>query len=107
MKAQQIFGGNFYWIDHNWHYVRKWDHLKTVKTLNRLTPAQYAALKKLDTQDFSKSDAVMGSCISTAIGLSWTDEQLQEKATRLAEVINKVLTNASPQAHYSQQASLA
>jgi 8-amino-3,8-dideoxy-alpha-D-manno-octulosonate transaminase len=107
MKVQQIFGGNFYWIDHNWHYVRKWDHLKTVKTLNRLTPAQSAALKKLDTQDFSKSDAVMGSCISTAIGLSWTEEQLREKATLLAEVINKVLTNASPQAHYSQQASLA
>ncbi len=107
MKAQQIFGGNFYWIDHNWHYVRKWDHLKTVKTLNRLTPAQSAALKKLNTQDFSKSDEVMGSCISTAIGLSWTDEQLREKATRLAEVINKVLTNASPQAHYNQQASLA
>lgn len=107
MKAQQIFGGNFYWIDHNWHYVRKWDHLKTVKALNRLTPAQSAALKKLNTQDFSISDGVMGSCISTAIGLSWTDEQLQEKATRLAEVIKKVLTNASPLAHYSQQASLA
>jgi 8-amino-3,8-dideoxy-alpha-D-manno-octulosonate transaminase len=107
LKTQQIFGGNFYWIDHNWHYVRKWDHLKSVKTLNRLTPAQISALKKLDTQDFSKSDAVMGSCISTAIGLSWTDEQLREKASRLAEVINRVLTNASPQAHYSQQASLA
>ena len=30
MKSQQIFGGNFYWFDHNWHYIRKWDHLKTV-----------------------------------------------------------------------------
>ena len=37
MKAQQIFAGNFYWFDHNWHYIRKWDHLKKENTLNRLT----------------------------------------------------------------------
>ena len=49
----------------------------------------------------------MSCCISTAIGLSWTDEQLQEKASRLAAAIKKVMANASPQAHYSQPASLA
>jgi len=107
MKAQQIFAGNFYWFDHNWHYIRKWDHLKKENTLNRLTPGQSAALKKLNTQDLSQSDAVMGCCISTAIGLSWTDEQLHEKATRMSSAIKKVLANASPQAHYSPQASLA
>jgi 8-amino-3,8-dideoxy-alpha-D-manno-octulosonate transaminase len=107
MKSQQIFAGNFYWFEHNWHYIRKWDHLKTEKTLNRLTPGQSAALKKLTTQDFSKSDAVMGCCISTAIGLSWTEGQLHEKAAKLVAAIKKVMTNASPQAHYSQQASLA
>ena len=91
LKAQQIFAGNFYWFEHNWHYIRKWDHLKTEKTLNKLTPAQSAALKKLDTQDFSMSDAVMGCCISTAIGLSWTEDQLKEKASKLSAAIKKVL----------------
>lgn len=91
LKAQQIFAGNFYWFDHNWHYIRKWDHLKMEKTLNRLTEAQSAALKKMESQDFHQSDDVMGCCISTAIGLSWTDEQLQEKATGLAAAIKKVL----------------
>ena len=107
LQAQQIFAGNFYWFEHNWHYIRKWDHLKTEKTLNHLTSGQSAALKKLGNQDFSKSDAVMGCCISTAIGLSWTDEQLNEKTSRLAAAIKKVMANVSPQAHYSQQASLA
>jgi len=99
MKSQQIFGGNFYWFDHNWHYIRKWDHLKTVATLNKLTSAQSAALEKLNTQDFSKSDAIMGCCISTGIGLSWTDEQLQEKAAKLSAAIKKVMaknTSAAP-----------
>ena len=107
MKARQIFGGNFYWFEHNWHYIRKWDHLKSDKTLNRLNPDQIVAIKKLDTQDFSRSDAVMGCCISTAIGLSWTEDQLREKASGLVAAIKKVLASASPQAHYNQQASLA
>jgi 8-amino-3,8-dideoxy-alpha-D-manno-octulosonate transaminase len=107
LKAQQIFAGNFYWYEHNWHYIRKWEHLKKEKTLNRLNEDQINALKRLNTQDFSKSDAIMSCCISTAIGLSWTDEQLREKTNRLSAAIKKVLSNASPQAHYNQQASLA
>jgi 8-amino-3,8-dideoxy-alpha-D-manno-octulosonate transaminase len=107
MKSRQTFAGNFYWFEHNWHYIRKWDHLKTEKTLNRLSPEQVVALKKFDTQNFSKSDAVMGCCISTAIGLSWTEDQLREKASGLAAAITKVLASASPQARYSPQASLA
>jgi 8-amino-3,8-dideoxy-alpha-D-manno-octulosonate transaminase len=107
MKARQIFSGNFYWFEHNWHYIRKWDHLKTEKTLNHLSSDQTAALKKIDTQNFSKSDAVMGCCISTAIGLSWTEDQLREKASGLSSAINKVLSSASPQARYNPQASLA
>ena len=91
LRAQQIFAGNFYWFEHNWHYIGKWDHLKSEKTLNKLNAAQSAALKKLVTQDFSKSDALMGCCISTAIGLSWTDEQLQEKASKLSAAIKKVM----------------
>jgi 8-amino-3,8-dideoxy-alpha-D-manno-octulosonate transaminase len=107
MKVRQIFGGNFYWFEHNWHYIRKWDHLKTEKTLNHLSPDQTAALKKLDTQNFSKSDAIMSCCISTAIGLSWTEDQLREKASGLAAAIKKVLASVSPQARYNPQASLA
>jgi 8-amino-3,8-dideoxy-alpha-D-manno-octulosonate transaminase len=107
LKTQQIFGGNFYWFEHNWHYIRKWDHLKTEKTLNRLNENQSKAVKKLHTQDFSRSDAVMSCCISTAIGLSWTDKQLKEKAAGLVAAIKKVLANASPQARYSHQANLA
>jgi 8-amino-3,8-dideoxy-alpha-D-manno-octulosonate transaminase len=97
LKSQQAFAGNFYWFEHNWHYIRKWDHLKSEKTLNRLSPAQSAALKKLSTQDFSRSDELMGRCISTAIGLSWTEVQLHEKAAKLTTAIKKVLEKHSSQ----------
>lgn len=83
--------GNFYWYDNNWHYIRKWDHLKKAKTLYHLSLDQQLSLMSLDKQDFSASDAVLSRCISTAISLLWTDEQLEAKANKIVEVIKKVL----------------
>ena len=72
LKAQNILAGSFYWFDNNWHYVRKWDHLKNSVTLSALHPDLKAAVLHHANKDFSASDAVMSRCISTAIGASWT-----------------------------------
>jgi len=91
MKAQGVLAGNFYWFDNNWHYIRKWDHLKNAITLNSLSPELKAAVTHHASKDFSASDAIMSRCISTAIGLAWTEEQLKEKGDKMVEVIKKVL----------------
>jgi len=93
MKAQGIPAGNFYWYDNNWHYIRKWDHLKNATALNKLNPLQQEALIKLQTTDFSASDAIMSRCVSTAIGLMWTEEQIREKGEKMAAAIKKVLSD--------------
>ena len=95
MKTQGIAAGNFYWFDNNWHYIRKWDHLKNATALYPLYDAQREALKKLATQDFSASDAVMGRCISTSISLLWTEEQIKEKGEKMVAAIQKVLAAQS------------
>jgi 8-amino-3,8-dideoxy-alpha-D-manno-octulosonate transaminase len=95
LKAQGILGGNFYWYDNNWHYIRKWDHLKNATALYQLNEAQRTALLQLGEQDFSASDAVMGRCISSSISLLWTEEQLKEKGEKLVAAINKVLEKAA------------
>ena len=92
MKAQGIIAGNFYWYDNNWHYIRKWDHLKNSLTLNALHPDLKAAVIHHANKDFSVSDAVMGRCVSTAIGLLWTDEQINTKGEQMVNVIKKVLS---------------
>jgi 8-amino-3,8-dideoxy-alpha-D-manno-octulosonate transaminase len=91
MKAQGILAGNFYWFDNNWHYVRKWDHLKNLSTLSNLNEGQKTAIKKLKTTDFAASDALISRCISTAITLSWTEEQIKEKGEKMVTAIRKVL----------------
>ena len=91
MKAQGILVGNFYWFDHNWHYIRKWDHLKNATTLNTLSPELKAAVIHHANKDFSASDAIMGRCVSTAISLTWTDEQIKDKGEKILAIISKVL----------------
>jgi 8-amino-3,8-dideoxy-alpha-D-manno-octulosonate transaminase len=91
LKSEGVLAGNFYWYDNNWHYIRKWDHLKTASTLHLLTEEQRTALLHLQNQDFSASDAVMACCISTAISLVWSQEQVKEKGEKIISAIKKVL----------------
>jgi 8-amino-3,8-dideoxy-alpha-D-manno-octulosonate transaminase len=92
MKEQGILAGNFYWFVNNWHYINKWDHLKNSITLNHLHPDLKAAVMHHANKDFSASDAVMGRCISTAISLLWTPEQIKIKGEQMVNVIRKVLS---------------
>ena len=95
MKAQGILAGNFYWFGNNWHYIKQWQHLQQATTLNNISAEQKKALTNLATQDFSASDAIMSRCVSTAISLVWTDEQIKDKGEKMVAVIKKVLSEAS------------
>lgn len=91
LKSQGLLAGNFYWYDNNWHYIRKWDHLKNSTTLSALHPELKAAVIHHAGKDFSASDAILNRCVSTAISLLWTEEQIREKAGRMADVMKSVL----------------
>lgn len=91
MKAEGILAGNFYWFDNNWHYIRKWDHLKNGSTLNALSPELKTAVMHHANKDFSASDAIMSRCISTAISLAWAEEQVIEKGQKIIAAVKKAL----------------
>ncbi|MES2331862.1 MAG: DegT/DnrJ/EryC1/StrS family aminotransferase [Bacteroidota bacterium] len=91
LKAQGILAGNFYWFVNNWHYISKWDHLKQAASLHNISNEQRAALLKLNDTKFPESDAIMSRCISTAISMVWTEEQIKEKGEKMVAVIQKVL----------------
>lgn len=91
LKEKNLLAGNFYWFDNNWHYIRKWQHLKDSKTLNPLHPELREAVLYHASKDFSASDAIMNRCISTLISLSWTKDQIEEKGKALAGVVKSVL----------------
>ena len=95
MKVQGILAGNFYWFKNNWHYISKWDHLKNADTLQGITHDVHLALKEYATKSFPASDAVMSRCISTAISLLWTEDQIKEKGEKMVNAIKTVMARES------------
>jgi 8-amino-3,8-dideoxy-alpha-D-manno-octulosonate transaminase len=87
-KAMQAAGiPAMYWYDNNWHYLRRWDHLKSAAALHPLPAPVRDALVALASRPFPASDAVMSRAISTPIGLAWTEAQLAERAAKLAAAV--------------------
>ena len=81
--------GCFHYYDNNWHYVRKWDHLKNVKSLYPISAEVKAGLHYLQTKTFAQSDHFIGRNISCLIKLSWTEEEVKARAFKMVESIKK------------------
>ncbi|MEI8279657.1 MAG: DegT/DnrJ/EryC1/StrS family aminotransferase [Bacteroidota bacterium] len=84
-------GGNFYWYDNNWHYIRKWEHLKNGSWMNHIPEQQKLQLLHYTNQAFPVSDAIMGRCISSSISLLWDEAQAQERGEKMATIITAVI----------------
>ncbi len=89
--AAQGIAGNFYWYSNNWHYISKWDHLKNAAFMNHLHPDHKAQIIHHATKSFAQSDAIMSRCISSAISIGWTEDQVKERASAMANAIKSVL----------------
>ena len=63
-------GERIHWFDNNWHYVRRWDHMREFRTA-----------------DLSRSDAWVGRALSLPIKLSWTPAELERLGAGLASVL--------------------
>ncbi|MBL7473327.1 DegT/DnrJ/EryC1/StrS family aminotransferase [Robertkochia sediminum] len=83
--------GCFYWFDNNWHYIKKWDHLKKATSLGKLPQDVLDNLPDHEGADFSASDHWMGRNISVLIKLGWDQETVASRASTMAEVLETVL----------------
>lgn len=89
--AEAGFDGVFYWYDNNWHYHRKWEHLKNLKSLSPLPEALKAQFKRQNPGQFEKSDHWMGRNLSVLIKLSWEEADLQTRCGILKQVVSAAL----------------
>jgi len=89
MKAAGL--GAMHWYDNNWHYVRRWGHLKGGATLSRWPEEVRRGLAGLAERGFAGSDAVMGRAVSTPVNLAWSEAEVADRAARLAGAVRGVL----------------
>ncbi|MBT8236501.1 MAG: DegT/DnrJ/EryC1/StrS family aminotransferase, partial [Bacteroidia bacterium] len=81
----------FYWYDNNWHYYRKWEHFQQPESIIPLSSDMIDRIRERNTNSYPKSDKWMGRNISFLIKLSWSDEEVQNRASKIAEVLRQVL----------------
>lgn len=83
--------GCFYWFDNNWHYVKQWSHLKERKALGKLPEEIMEQMQDFAVEDFSQSDYWVGRNISVLIKLSWTEKEVNDRASKMVKAISSVI----------------
>ena len=97
-KVHKEFGNGgvdacFYWFNNTWHYYRKWEHFTNLKSLGKLPKEIQNQLQDFSKVDFSKSDQWVGRTISCLIKLGWSEEEVQQKAKSMVEIITRIVRN--------------
>ena len=77
----------FYWFDNNWHYYRKWEHLKNLNGLGNFSQELKKGLPNYNLSNFSKSDHWVGRNISCLIKLGWSEEEVEGRAKKMVNVL--------------------
>ena len=85
--AEAGIDGCFYWYDNNWHYHRKWDHIKTFASPGRLAIDRFGYGTDLTKVGLPQSDALMSRTISMLIKLRWTPEQVRDRLARMKSAL--------------------
>ncbi len=83
--------GCFHYFDNNWHYIREWQHLKKIKSLYPISEEVKNGLNYLQTKTFEQSDHYIARNISCLIKLSWTEDEVKQRATKMVEVIKNIV----------------
>lgn len=81
----------FQYYNNNWHYIRKWDHLKEIKSLYPIPTEVKNGLEYLKTKKFPQSDHYIGRNMSCLIKLSWTEAEVKARASKMVEIIKASL----------------
>jgi 8-amino-3,8-dideoxy-alpha-D-manno-octulosonate transaminase len=83
----------FHYYDNNWHYIRKWDHLKMKKSLYPLSSEIQTGLDSLKEKNFTKSDHYIGRNLSCLVKLSWSKAEVEQRAKAMVDCIQSVYVN--------------
>ena len=93
IEAFKITGVDVCWnyYQNNWHYIKEWNHLKDQKSLFPISKEVKEGLEYLKTKTFEQSDNYIARNISCLIKLSWTEEEVRERAEKMVKGIRSIL----------------
>ncbi|HOP47761.1 MAG TPA: DegT/DnrJ/EryC1/StrS family aminotransferase [Desulfobacteraceae bacterium] len=77
----------FYWYDNNWHYIKKWDHIRNLKSASKISVSLLKELPDYVNISLPQSDGIISRAISMQIKLSWTDEAIHERIEKMLSIL--------------------
>jgi 8-amino-3,8-dideoxy-alpha-D-manno-octulosonate transaminase len=89
LKKERI-DGCFYWFNNNWHYHKRWDHLKQLISLGPMPQEIRSGLQDRQT-DFSQSDQWVGRNISCLIKLGWSEQETASRVQKMVSVLRSLI----------------
>ncbi len=87
--ASSGFDGVFYWFDNNWHYIRKWDHIKNLNTANKLPQHSNPEMPDYHNLNLKVSDELISRLISIQIKIGWDENELKRRCEILKSELSK------------------
>ena len=91
LLAENGFDGCFYWYDNNWHYHKKWEHLKELQSLGPVSPEVRKGIARWADRSFENSDRWMARNLSCLIKLSWSAAELDKRKSILESVLKEIV----------------
>ncbi|WP_179320310.1 DegT/DnrJ/EryC1/StrS family aminotransferase [Winogradskyella helgolandensis] len=93
IEAFKVNGVDACWnyYHNNWHYIKEWNHLKDQKSLFPISTEVKKGLEYLQTKTFEQSDHYISRNISCLIKLSWTEDEVKDRAEKMANAIKSIL----------------
>lgn len=88
--SEEGVDGCFYWFDNNWHYHKKWEHLKSITALGPTNKEVKEGIERWNKNSFAASDHWMSRTISCLIKLSWTNEELKKRRDSMISVLKNI-----------------
>lgn len=89
--AEDGVNGCNYWYTNMYHFINQWEHIKDMKSPNKLAIHHFGAPQDYHALELPKSNEVIGRLISLGISASWTEEQVSEFAGKMVASLRKVL----------------
>jgi 8-amino-3,8-dideoxy-alpha-D-manno-octulosonate transaminase len=89
LKKERI-DGCFYWFNNNWHYHKRWGHLKQLISLGPMPQEIRSGLQDRQT-DFSQSDQWVGRNISCLIKLGWSEQETASRVQKMVSVLRSLI----------------
>ncbi len=79
--------GCFYWYDNNWHYLRRWEHLKKMASAFRLPQTLTGRCPDYERVHLPQSDNIIKRLISMQIKLSWTEADIALRIEKMRRAL--------------------